>query len=61
MDAFTLRDLRHFFASVPIANGCDVVTVQQRAGSLLGVDHAERAQPPLAQGGGPHRGLRPQT
>lgn len=28
MDAFTLHDLRHFFASGLIADGCDVVTVQ---------------------------------
>ncbi len=32
MDAFTLHDLRHFFASGLIADGCDVVTVQHALG-----------------------------
>lgn len=32
MDAFTLHDLRHFFASGLIADGCDVVTVQDALG-----------------------------
>jgi integrase len=32
MDAFTLHDLRHFFASGLIAAGCDVVTVQHALG-----------------------------
>jgi integrase len=32
MDAFTLHDLRHFFASGLIADGCDVVTVRHALG-----------------------------
>lgn len=32
MDAFTLHDLRHFYASGLIADGCDVVTVQHALG-----------------------------
>ena len=32
MEAFTLHDLRHFFASGLIADGCDVVTVQHALG-----------------------------
>ena len=32
MDAFTLHDLRHFFASGLIADGCNVVTVQHALG-----------------------------
>ena len=32
MDDFTLHDLRHFFASGLIADGCDVVTVQHALG-----------------------------
>ena len=32
MDEFTLHDLRHFFASGLIADGCDVVTVQHALG-----------------------------
>lgn len=32
MDAFTLHDLRHYFASGLIADGCDVVTVQHALG-----------------------------
>jgi integrase len=32
MDAFTLHDLRHFYASGLIAAGCDVVTVQRALG-----------------------------
>ncbi|MBM0125613.1 tyrosine-type recombinase/integrase [Pimelobacter simplex] len=32
MDAFTLHDLRHFYASGLIAAGCDVVTVQHALG-----------------------------
>jgi integrase len=32
MDPFTLHDLRHFFASGLIADGCDVVTVQHALG-----------------------------
>lgn len=31
-DAFTLHDLRHFYASGLIADGCDVVTVQRALG-----------------------------
>ena len=32
MGAFTLHDLRHYFASGLIASGCDVVTVQHALG-----------------------------
>ena len=32
MEAFTLHDLRHYFASGLIADGCDVVTVQHALG-----------------------------
>ena len=32
MEAYTLHDLRHFFASGLIADGCDVVTVQHALG-----------------------------
>lgn len=32
MEAFTLHDLRHFYASGLIADGCDVVTVQYALG-----------------------------
>ena len=32
MEAFTLHDLRHFFASGLIADGCGVVTVQHALG-----------------------------
>jgi len=32
MDAFTLHDLRHFFASRLIADGCNVMTVQHALG-----------------------------
>lgn len=32
LDAFTLHDLRHFYASGLIAAGCDVVTVQRALG-----------------------------
>ncbi|MGI8523240.1 MAG: tyrosine-type recombinase/integrase, partial [Nocardioides sp.] len=32
MEAFTLHDLRHYFASGLIADGCDVVTVQYALG-----------------------------
>ena len=32
MDDFTLHDLRHFYASGLIAEGCDVVTVQHALG-----------------------------
>jgi integrase len=32
MEAFTLHDLRHFYASGLIASGCDVVTVQRSLG-----------------------------
>jgi integrase len=32
MDSFTLHDLRHFYASGLIAEGCDVVTVQHALG-----------------------------
>ena len=32
LEAFTLHDLRHFFASALIADGCDVVTVQKALG-----------------------------
>ena len=32
MEAFTLHDLRHYFASGLIAEGCDVVTVQHALG-----------------------------
>lgn len=32
MEAFTLHDLRHFYASALIAAGCDVVTVQRALG-----------------------------
>jgi integrase len=32
LDAFTLHDLRHFYASGLIASGCDVVTVQRALG-----------------------------
>jgi integrase len=32
MEAFTLHDLRHFYASGLIADGCDVVTVQHALG-----------------------------
>lgn len=32
MDGFTLHDLRHYFASGLIADGCDVVTVQRALG-----------------------------
>jgi integrase len=32
MDEFTLHDLRHFYASGLIADGCDVVTVQHALG-----------------------------
>lgn len=32
LDAFTLHDLRHFYASGLIADGCDVVTVQHALG-----------------------------
>ncbi|WP_344880790.1 tyrosine-type recombinase/integrase [Zhihengliuella alba] len=32
LDEFTLHDLRHFYASALIADGCDVVTVQRALG-----------------------------
>lgn len=32
LEAFTLHDLRHFYASGLIADGCDVVTVQHALG-----------------------------
>jgi len=32
MEELTLHDLRHFYASAPIAAGCDVVTVQRALG-----------------------------
>lgn len=32
MDACTLHDLRHYFATGLIADGCDVVTVQHALG-----------------------------
>jgi integrase len=32
MEDFTLHDLRHFYASGLIADGCDVVTVQHALG-----------------------------
>jgi len=32
MEAFTLHNLRHYFASGLIADGCDVVTVQHALG-----------------------------
>lgn len=32
LEAFTLHDLRHFYASALIASGCDVVTVQRSLG-----------------------------
>ena len=32
LDEFTLHDLRHFYASGLIADGCDVVTVQHALG-----------------------------
>lgn len=35
MDAFTLHDLRHYYASGLIVSGCDVVTVQRSLGHAL--------------------------
>lgn len=35
LDDFTLHDLRHFYASALIADGCDVVTVQKALGHSL--------------------------
>lgn len=35
MEEFTLHDLRHFYASALIADGCDVVTVQRALGHSL--------------------------
>ena len=32
MEAFTVHDLRHYFESGLIADGCDVVTVQHALG-----------------------------
>lgn len=35
LEAFTLHDLRHFYASALIADGCDVVTLQKALGHSL--------------------------
>lgn len=40
-----LHDLRHFYASGLIAAGCDVVTVQRGAGTLIRHDDLEHLQP----------------
>lgn len=47
---FTLHDLRHFYASSLIADGCDVVTVQRAACTWPrgAVDHPEHLLSPLA-------------
>jgi integrase len=53
-EGFRMHDLRHYFASLLIAAGLDVKTVQQRHAAHLGEDHPGRVRAPVA---GPGRVL----